>query len=83
MGTAAGLDDIAVEPLDVSVAYRDFDDFWSPFTRGVGPTGAYCASRDPATQNALREETRRRLGSPESGFELSARSWALRGRRPA
>jgi SAM-dependent methyltransferase len=83
VGTAAGLDDIAVEPLDVSVAYRDFDDFWNPFTRGVGPTGAYCASLDPSAQHELREETRQRLGSPESGFELSARSWALRGRRRA
>jgi SAM-dependent methyltransferase len=82
LGDSAGLDEVSVEPLDVSVTYRDFNDFWDPFTAGVGPTGAYCVSLDPAAQDALREECRRRLGNPESPFELPARAWALRGRRP-
>jgi SAM-dependent methyltransferase len=82
LGTSAGLDDMSVEPLDVSVTYRDFDDFWEPFTAGVGPTGAYLVSLDPAPQDALREECRRRLGSPDAPFELPGRSWVLRGRAP-
>ncbi len=82
LGISAGLEGVAVEPLDVSATYRDFDDFWDPFTAGVGPTGAYCVSLDPAAQDALREECRRRLGNPESAFELPGRAWALRGRAP-
>ena len=73
---------MSVEPLDVGVTYRDFDDFWEPFTAGVGPTGAYCVSLDPAAQSALREECRQRLGSPESAFELPGRSWACAAVRP-
>jgi SAM-dependent methyltransferase len=82
LGISAGLDAVSVEPLDVSVTYRDFHDFWDPFTAGVGPAGAYCASLDPAAQTALGEECRRRLGNPDAAFELPARAWALRGRRP-
>lgn len=81
LGVSAGLDAVSVEPLDVSVTYENFDDYWNPFTAGVGPAGAYCTSLDPAAQDALREECRRRLDSPESAFELPARAWALRGLR--
>ena len=82
LGTAAGLDDMSVEPLDVSVTYQEFDEYWEPFTAGVGPTGAYCVSLDPPAQEALREECRRRLGDPKFPFELPGRAWALMGRRP-
>jgi SAM-dependent methyltransferase len=81
--TEAGLEDLAIEPLDVEAAYEDFDDFWRPFTGGVGPAGSYCVSLTPAAQDALREECRRRLGNKSGPFRLGARSWAARGRKPA
>lgn len=59
----------------VSASYPSFDDLWEPFTRGVGPAGAYAVSLEPDVQAALREEYRRRLGSPEGPFELQARAW--------
>jgi SAM-dependent methyltransferase len=76
----AGLADVETDALVVEAAYRDFDDFWDPFTAGVGPAGAYAMSLDQDRRAALREECRRRLGHPEGAFTLSATAWAIRGR---
>ncbi len=76
----AGLDSVEVDALVVEPSYRDFDDYWEPFTRGVGPGGAYCSSLDPDRRGLLREECRRRLGDPAGAFTLSATAWAVKGR---
>jgi SAM-dependent methyltransferase len=76
-----GLVEIDTGALVVVADYADFDDFWRPFAAGVGGSGAYCASLDAATQDALREEVRRRLGSPTGPFHLTARAWYVLGRR--
>jgi SAM-dependent methyltransferase len=75
----AGLADVATGALAVEVPYRDFDDFWEPFTGGVGPAGAYYVSLDEKGRAALREECRRRLGNPDGAFTLSATAWAVKG----
>jgi SAM-dependent methyltransferase len=77
----SGLRDVQPEAITAHASYTGFDDFWSPFPQGVGPSGAYCASLDHRTRDALRDECRRRLGSPTGPFELSARAWAVTGRR--
>lgn len=78
----AGLSDISVSALDVEVGYENFEDFWRPFTAGVGPVGSHYASLEPPAQDALREECRRRVGNPGGMFRLGARAWAVRGERP-
>lgn len=75
-----GLEAVETDTLVVEASYRDFDDFWEPFTGGVGPAGAYCLSLDPDRRAALREECRRRLGDPDGAFTLSATAWAVKGR---
>ena len=80
--TEAGLHDVATEPLVVSASYDDFDDLWVPFTAGIGPAGAYCASLPDDTREALRAAFHRRVGNPEGPFELSARAWLVRGAVP-
>jgi SAM-dependent methyltransferase len=77
----AGLDHIRTAPLDVEAGYESFDDLWEPFTFGIGPAGAYCASLDPERRAALREACFRRLGSPAGPFSLTARAYAVRGSR--
>ena len=74
-----GLANVDTAALVVEARYEDFDDFWEPFTLGVGPGGAYCVSLDAERQDALREECRRSLGNPEGPFTLTARAWAVRG----
>ncbi len=76
----AGLGAVETDALVVEASYRDFDDYWDPFTRGVGPGGAYCSSLDPDRRALLREECRRRLGDPDGGFTLGATAWAVKGR---
>ena len=77
-----GLADVEVAPLEVTVRYDGYDELWSTFLLGVGPSGGYAASREPEAQQALRHEYQRRLGVPDGPFALSARAWAVRGRVP-
>jgi SAM-dependent methyltransferase len=74
-----GLRDVGTGALVVEAAYADFDDYWKPFTTGLAPSGAYCASLGERDQAALREACRRRLGSPAGPFRLGARAWFVRG----
>ena len=73
----AGLRDIEEGTLSISVAHRTFDEWWQPYTLGVGPAGKYAAGLDPARQEQLRELCRKRL--PPAPFELTAQAWAARG----
>ncbi len=77
----AGLGDVEGGEIVVSAAYEDFDDLWDPFLAGVGPAGDFAVSLEPDAQAAMREEYRRRLGSPEGPFELRARAWYAVGTR--
>ena len=73
----AGLRDIEERTLSISVAHQTFDEWWQPYTLGVGPAGKYAAGLDPARQEQLRELCRKRL--PPAPFELTAQAWAARG----
>ena len=59
------------------VEHPTFEDWWEPFTLGVGPAGAYAAGLDPERQAELRERCRELL--PAAPFVLTARAWAARG----
>jgi SAM-dependent methyltransferase len=76
--TQAGLDRTQVSTLTVRVRHAGFDDWWQPFTLGVGPAGAYVASLSPARQAALRERCRHLL--PAGTVEITAAAWAASGR---
>jgi SAM-dependent methyltransferase len=75
----AGLGDVRTRELLVEAHYDDFDDYWSPFTAGIAPSGAYCASLDDDAREALRRACFARLGSPQRDFTLTARAWFVRG----
>ena len=77
----AALHDIRTTELRPSVRYATFDELWAPLTTGVAPSGAYTAALDDARRAALREELFRRLGAPAGPFVLTARAWAVAGRR--
>lgn len=78
-----GLVDVETTVIEVTADYLDFDDYWSPFTLGVGPGGAHLATLGPERQEYLRESCRRRLGAPEGPFTLDASAVAVRGHRLA
>jgi len=74
---AAGLRHIEEAVLSASVDFASFNDWWEPFTLGVGPAGAYAQALGETEQSALRERCRHLL--PEAPFTLRATAWAARG----
>ena len=74
---AAGLREIESTALSVSLQHPSFDAWWEPFTRGVGPAGAYWASLDADQRNMLREACRQRV--PSEPFTVTAVAWGARG----
>jgi ubiquinone/menaquinone biosynthesis C-methylase UbiE len=69
----AGARDVAAGFLEVSVHYSGFEDFWEPFTFGVGPAGQALASLQDDQKAAVRQAIRAQL--PAGSFSLDARSW--------
>jgi SAM-dependent methyltransferase len=76
---AAGLGDVALGDFSVTADYGDFDDLWWPFTAGIGYSGRFYRSLGTDLQKALRDNAKRRLGSPHGPFELTARVRTVRG----
>jgi SAM-dependent methyltransferase len=74
---AAGLREVEESALSVSVEHPSFEDWWDPYTLGVGPAGSYTASLDPALRVELRERCREVL--PRTPFVVTARAWTARG----
>jgi ubiquinone/menaquinone biosynthesis C-methylase UbiE len=74
---AAGLGDIEEKVLSASLEHASFEEWWEPYTGGVGPAGSYVVSLDPERQAELREACRALL--PAAPFVLTARAWAARG----
>ena len=73
----AALREIEETVLSASLEHPSFEEWWEPFTRGVGPAGSYAASLEPERQAELRERCRALL--PVAPFVLTARAWAARG----
>jgi len=74
---AAGLDEIEESALSASLEHASFDEWWEPYTRGVGPAGSYVAGLDAERQAELRERCRALL--PDGPFLITALAWAARG----
>lgn len=74
----AGLTGTRTTALTIRVAHPTFEEWWEPYTLGVGPAGAYAASLTPQHRVELREHCRELL--PEGPFEVAATAWAVRCR---
>jgi SAM-dependent methyltransferase len=74
---AAGLRAIEGGALTIAVPHATFEAWWEPFTRGVGPAGAYLRRVDAALRDAIREAARARVATEP--FTVSAVAWAARG----
>lgn len=78
----AGLQDVAVRPIDIATDFRDFDDYWQPFLGGQGPAPGYVRSLSNEQRATLRERLRSALPAALDGsIPLVARAWAVRGLR--
>ena len=74
----AGLHTVESTVLTVQIGFPSFQDWWDPFTLGVGPAGAYVAGLDEPQRAALAAECARVL--PLAPFEITASAWTVLGR---
>ncbi len=73
----AGLGDVVGAALEVSMEHAGFDEWWQPYTAGVGPAGEYLARADADRRDHIRERCRAEL--PDGPFTVTAVAWAARG----
>ncbi|MBI5160591.1 MAG: class I SAM-dependent methyltransferase [Micrococcales bacterium] len=78
LATAAGLVDVTGGRVSISRRYASFQEWWEPYTYGIGPAGAYVRSLDAAAVDRLRGLCAARL--PAAPFEIRASAWGVRGR---
>jgi len=75
--TKAGLRDVQENALPVAVEHATFEEWWEPFTLGVGPAGVYLTSLERERQTALRNRCNEILG--RGPFTIESRAWVARG----
>ena len=78
LAESAGLVDVRPSTLTVHVGFPTFEDWWEPYTLGVGPAGVYVAGLDDEGRAALRARCEELL--PAAPFELAASAWCVVGR---
>lgn len=79
----SGLGAVSTQRIDIEAAFRDFDDYWTPFLSGVGPAPGYCAALTADQREALRTRLLARLSPSGAGpIVMNARAFAVRGTVP-
>src|SRR5207302_4103597 len=73
----AGLHRVEDGVLSIDVEHPSFEEWWEPFTLGVGPAGRYAARLDSRRRARLRDLCRERL--PTAPCVAPPRAWAARG----
>jgi SAM-dependent methyltransferase len=74
----AGLSDVESGSLTVTVGFDSFDQWFEPYTMGVGPAGSYVAGLDDNGRASLERACRARLPPPP--FEVDATAWTVTAR---
>ncbi len=74
---AADLHDVEASEVTATLEHATFDEWWEPYTRGVGPAGGYVTGLGPEGREQLREACRRLL--PDPPFRIASIAWATRG----
>ena len=74
----AGLDEVSETSLTLAVEHTSFEEWWEPFTLGVGPAGTFVASLEPTYRARLREQCRKTVS--EFPFTVRGKAWAAVGR---
>ncbi len=75
----AGLRSVETAAVEVPTVFKDFEDFWRPFTLGTGPAPGYCVSLSDEARRRLRTKLEDDLPRGKDGsIGLNARAWALK-----
>ncbi|KAB0266443.1 class I SAM-dependent methyltransferase [Microvirga brassicacearum] len=80
LARSAGLASVEHTAIEVPTVFKDFDDYWHPFTLGAGPAPGYCMSLAPEARQRLKEILRASLPRANDGsIPLKTRAWAIKG----
>lgn len=74
----AGLGGVEESELTVESTFASFEEWWEPYTYGIGPLGEYVAGLDDAARERLRARCAETL--PAAPFTVGATAWAVRAR---
>lgn len=76
----AGLHAVETAAIDITTAFADFQEYWTPFLGGQGPAPAYAMALSEDARSRLREHIQLRLPrAPDGSIRLIARAWSVRG----
>lgn len=77
----AGLGTPEITAIEAPSVFRDFEDYWRPFTLGAGPAPGYCASLESGHRERLRSRLSENLPRQRDGsIALGTRAWAVKAR---
>jgi SAM-dependent methyltransferase len=74
--SSAGLAEIEASKITVTVGLGSFEEWWEPYTLGVGPSGAYVAGLDETRRAELMARCEQLL--PPAPFDVHASAWCVR-----
>lgn len=76
----APLSAVKTSHLDLPIVFRDFEDYWTPFLGGQGPSGGYAMSLSEESRSRLRERLRSTLSAkPDGTIPMTLRAWTVKG----
>jgi SAM-dependent methyltransferase len=79
LAARAGIENVEHTAIEAPTWFKDFEDFWRPFTLGAGPAPGYCMSLAPDARRRLREKLDESLPRNADGsIPLKAKAWAVR-----
>ncbi len=81
LAAKAGLVGIESGELTVVAPMGSFEEWWEPYTLGVGPAGVWLARLTPDDRERLRARCAASL--PEGPFPVAATAWTMRARAPS
>ena len=66
-----------MQGLAVEVVFASFEDWWEPFTYGIGPAGAYLLAQPTERQEEIRSVCAELLGP--APFTVAGQAWCAAG----
>ena len=81
LAKSAGLMSVDCTPIEVASVFKDFEDYWHPFTLGAGPAPGYCVKLAPEARQRLKEKLQSTLPRRDDGsIAMKTRAWAIKTR---
>jgi SAM-dependent methyltransferase len=79
LAKGAGLGPAEWKAIEAPTLFKNFDDYWLPFTLGQGPAPGYCTNLDPSSRQRLKERLKGSLPYQADGsIAFKTRAWAIR-----